>query len=176
MELLHRNPAPPSPAAGSPPIHGAEAMYQAYGDMVYRLAVLRTRSTQDAEDVLQEVFVRCLRRNPVFEDAEHQKAWFLRVTINCTKTLLTSAWRRHAITGVEQEEGTAEAQDHSDVLDAVMALPQKYRTVVHLYYYEQYSVREIASITGASENTVKSQLFRARDMLKDRLKEEYDYA
>lgn len=167
----------PAPAAtGVPPVRGTEALFEAYGDMVYRLAALRTRSASDAEDILQEVFVRYLKRTPVFEDAEHQKAWFIRVTINCTKTLLTSAWHRHAVTGVEHEDAAPQQEDTSDVYEAVLALPKKYRTVVHLFYYEDYSIREIAELTGSTENTVKSQLFRARDMLRDRLKETYDYA
>lgn len=78
-----------------PPSTGVDDLFHTYADMVYRLAFLRTRSSADAEDVLQEVFVRCLRSRPRWTDAEHQKAWFIRVTLNCTKSLVTSAWRRH---------------------------------------------------------------------------------
>ena len=74
---------------------GIDELFHAYADMVYRLAFLRTRSSADAEDVLQEVFVRCLRSRPHWRDDEHRKAWFIRVTLNCTKSLVTSAWRRH---------------------------------------------------------------------------------
>lgn len=160
----------------SPPIAGAEALFQAYADMVYRLAFLRTRSAADAEDVLQEVFVRCLRSGPSWTDAEHQKAWMIRVTINCTKSLATSAWRRHAVpldSVPERDDLVTEMREETDVYGAVLALPQKYRTVIHLYYYEGYSIREIATMTGTTESAVKSQLFRARDMLREQLKGEY---
>ena len=159
-----------------PPVSGADALFRTYADMVYRLALLRTKSAADAEDVTQEVFVRCLRSAPNFLDAEHQKAWLIRVTINCSKTLLTTAWRRHAASGELRDEvcpAAAEVQDLSDVYGAVLSLPQKYRTAVHLYYYEGYSVHEIASMTAATESAVKSQLFRARDMLREQLKGEY---
>ena len=144
--------------------------------MVYRLAFLRTKSAADAEDVLQEVFVRCLRSNPAWADAEHQKAWFIRVTINCSKSLVTSAWRRHATpleTVPEPDSLLTEMQEETDVYGAVLQLPQKYRTAIHLYYYEGYSVREIAQMTGSTEPAVKSQLFRARELLREQLKGEF---
>lgn len=158
-----------------PPITDADALYHAYADMVYRLAFLRLKSHADAEDILQEVFVRCLRQEGKFRDAEHQKAWLIRVTINCTKTLATSAWRRHTVSESEnaRDEVLAEMEDHSDVYAAVMELPQDQRTAIHLYYYEGYSVKEIAAIVRSSEFAVKSRLFRARECLHERLKGEY---
>ena len=153
------------------PYSDTEQLFRAYADMVYRLAFLRTRSGADADDVLQEVFLRCLRAKPVWKDAEHQKAWFLTVTINCTKSLLTSAWRRHTVP--EQDGVLTMMERDTDVYAAVLALPQKYRTVIHLHYYEGYSVAEIAGLTGLNENTVKSHLFRARDMLRQQLKGDY---
>jgi len=160
-------------ATVSPPIPAddAEKLFDAYADMVYRLAVLRTKSAADADDVLQEVFLRCLRAKPVWNDAAHQRAWFLKVTINCTKSLLTSAWRRHTVP--EQDNLLTEMRESSEVYASVLALPVKYRTVVHLYYYEGYRVAEIAKLLTMSENTVKSHLFRARDMLREQLKGEY---
>ena len=152
-----------------------DRLYDLYADTVYRLALARTRGASDAEDILQEVFMRCLRARPTFVDGEHEKAWFIRVTINCSKTLVTSAWRRHTAPELENERAAEEPEDYRDVWEAVMALPVKYRTVVHLFYYERYSVTEIASLTGATENTVKSQLFRAREMLRGTLKGEYAY-
>ena len=158
-------------SAPSAPILGAEEMYRAYADMVYRLAFLRTKSSQDADDVLQEVFLRCLRARPLFNSAEHQKAWLIRVTINCTKTLLTSAWRRHQ--AKECDEILTEMTESTDVYAAVLELPEKYRTVVHLFYYEGYRVEEIAKLLASNPSTVKSWLFRAREMLREKLKEEY---
>ena len=153
------------------PATDADALFAAYADMVYRLAFLRTKSSADADDITQEVFLRCLRSRPVWNDREHQKAWFLTVTINCSKTLLTSAWRRHT---VPETDGVLHMMERdTDVYGAVLALPEKYRTVVHLYYYEGYRVDEIAKLTSTSPNTVKSHLFRARDMLREQLKGEY---
>ena len=160
-------------ATVSPPIPAdeAEKLFAAYADMVYRLALLRTKSAADADDVLQDVFLRCLRAKPAWNDAAHQRAWFLKVTINCTKSLLTSAWRRHTVP--EQDNLLTEMQESSEVYASVLALPVKYRTVVHLYYYEGYRVAEIAKLLTMSENTVKSHLFRARDMLREQLKGEF---
>lgn len=157
----------------SPPIaaDNVDALFEAYADMVYRLAFLRTKSAADADDTVQEVFLRALRAKPAWNDLNHQKAWFLKVTINCTKSLLTSAWRRHTVP--EDENLLLEMQTQTDVYPYVLALPVKYRTVVHLYYYEGYRVAEIARMTGANESTVKSQLFRARDMLREQLKGEF---
>ena len=149
----------------------ADALFEAYADMVYRLAFLRTKSAADADDVLQEVFLRVLRAKPDWNDREHQKAWFLKVTINCSKSLLTSAWRRHTVP--EDENLLTVMQTTTEVYPYVLALPVKYRTVVHLYYYEGYKVAEIAKMLGAGESTVKSRLFRARDMLREQLKGEF---
>ena len=152
-----------------------DALFRTYGDMVYRLALVRTRSTADAEDVVQEVFLRCLKHNPVFLSAEHQKAWLIKVAVNCSKTLLGSAFRRHSVP--EDAAGELVSEDESPdstVYDAVVKLPEKYRTAIHLYYYEDYSVKEIATAMRTTESTVKSWLHRARGMLKETLGGEFD--
>ncbi|MBQ1821343.1 MAG: RNA polymerase sigma factor [Clostridia bacterium] len=155
--------------------HDLDTLFHTYGDMVYRLALVRTRSVADAEDVVQEVFLRCLRNNPSFESAEHQKAWLIKVAVNCSKSLLGSAFRRHSVPEDAAGELTAEdAVPDSTVYDAVMKLPEKYRTAIHLYYYEDYSVREIAEAMRSTESTVKSWLHRARGMLKEELGGEYE--
>ena len=153
------------------PADDVEALFAAYADMVYRIAFLRTKSGADADDVTQDVFLRCMKRKPVWNDREHQKAWFLTVTINCTKTLLTSAWRRHTVPEVD---GVLHMMEHdTDVYAAVLALPEKYRTAVHLHYYEGYDMQEIAKLMQSNPNTVKSYLFRARGLLREQLKGEY---
>ena len=152
-----------------------DTLFRTYGDMIYRLALVRTRSVADAEDVVQEVFLRCLKNNPSFASAEHQKAWLIKVTINCAKSLLGSAFRRHSVP--EDAAGDLVSEDEtpdSTVYDAVMQLPEKYRTAIHLYYYEDYSVKEIASVMRTTESTVKSWLHRARAMLKETLGGEFD--
>ena len=149
-----------------------EALYTAYADMIYRLALVRTRNRADAEDVLQDVFFRCLRRQPDFQDQEHQKAWLITVAIRSSNTLLGRADRRHGV-GADALDGLF-TEDDTDrtVYDAVMALPEMYRTAVHLFYYEGYSVEEIARMTDTKPATVKSHLHRAREALRKVLKED----
>lgn len=144
-------------------------LYAQYADMIYRLAFVRTRSASDSDDIVQEVFLRCIRSDSIFDDAEHQKAWFIRATINCTNSLLSSAWRRKV--SAADEARLEKVCSSSEVYGAVLELEEKYRTVIHLYYYCGYSVSEIAKMLGRRENTVKSQLMRARDMLRTTLRE-----
>ena len=145
---------------------------RAYAPAIYRLAYARTGSRADAEDIMQEVFVRLLRAEPDFADRAHARAWLLRVAANCANDWFRAPWRRRegpltdALPAPEHEDG--------GVVEAVLALPAKYRTAVHLYYYEELSVAEIAKITGKSESAVKSRLFRARAMLREALKEDDD--
>lgn len=161
---------------GQTPVNNdLDSLFVTYGDMIYRLALVRTRSAADAEDVVQEVFLRCLKNNPRFESAEHQKAWLLKVTVNCSKTLLGSAFRRHAVSEDAAGELTSENRESDpDVYDAVLKLPEKYRTAIHLFYYEDYSVKEIALLMRTTESTVKSWLHRARGMLKESLGGDYE--
>ena len=161
--------------SSEPVNNNLDVLFETYGDMIYRLALVRTKSIADAEDVVQEVFLRCLKSNPVFRSAEHQKAWLIKVALNCSKTLLGSAFRRHSVP--EDAMGELSSEDEtpdSTVYDAVLKLPEKYRTAIHLYYYEDYSVREIASAMRATESTVKSWLHRARGMLKEMLGGDYE--
>ena len=148
------------------------ALYEAYADMIYRLALVRTRNRADAEDVLQDVFFRCLRRQPDFRDQEHQKAWLITAAINSSNSLLGRADRRHGA-GEEPLAYLATEDDTDDsVYRAVMELPEKYRTAVHLFYYEGYSVEEIGRMTDTKAATVKSHLHRAREALRRVLKED----
>ena len=136
-----------------------------YIDTVYRLALSRTKSREHAEDISQDVFVKLMQNKKKFESEEHLKAWLLRVTINLTKDLFSSHWYR--TTDELDENVTYEAAESNGVYDAVMALPKKYRTVIHLHYFEGYRVEEIALITNSTAGTVKSQLHRGREMLKN---------
>lgn len=149
-----------------------------YSDMVYKLAFSRTKNTSDAEDVFQEVFLRYITSKVAFESEEHKKAWLLRVTINCGNKLFTSAWvRRRA----ELDDATLAAApapvsaDESGVLAAIKKLPADYRTVIHLFYYEDLSIKQICESLGKKEGTVKSQLNRARALLKKELKGEEEH-
>ena len=147
-----------------------EAAVRLYGDAVYRLAYALLRSRHDADDVFQEVFLRYHRAAPDFDSAAHQKAWLLRVTANCAKTALLSPWRRRNVP--LEDVYTWEAPEESAVDSALASLPAKYRSVIHLYYYEGYSTEEIGRVLGRRPATVRSQLTRARRQLADILKEE----
>ncbi len=160
------------PTANSPIPLELGALYEAYADMIYRLALVRTRNRADAEDVLQDVFFRCLRRQPVFRDEEHQKAWLITAAINSSKSLLSRADRRHGAGAEALEFLSTEDDTDATVYNAVMQLPDKYRTAVHLFYYEGYSVEEIGRMTETKPSTVKSHLHRAREALRKVLKED----
>ena len=159
-------------AAGATVPLDLNALYEAYADMIYRLALVRTRNRADAEDVLQDVFFRCLRRQPHFRDQEHQKAWLITAAINSSKSLLDRADRRHGVGPEALEFLSTEDDTDNSVYNAVMQLPEKYRTAVHLFYYEGYSVEEIGKMTDTNPSTVKSHLHRAREALRTVLKED----
>ena len=147
-----------------------EQIIKTYSDMVYRLAFARTGTKEDADEVYQEVFLRLLKKRPVFESQEHCKAWLLRVTINCSNTLLASLWKKRTV--VLEEDLPFQEKDNLELYEELSRLPQKYRDVIHLFYYEELSVADIAKILHRKESTVRTQLTRARTMLKEILEEE----
>lgn len=140
-----------------------EQMIEKYSNMVYRLAMARTGNVENSEDVYQEVFFKLAKKMPEFKNEEHEKAWLIRVTINCSKNLLNSAFLRHR-TDID-ENISFETEERHDIYYAVQKLPQKYKTVIHLYYYEDYSIKEISKLLHSNENTIKSRLSRARKEL-----------
>ena len=151
-----------------------EAFAQAartYGDTVYRVAYHALDSRTDAEDVMQEVFLRLVKAGPDFDSEEHAKAWLLRVASNCANDLFRLPWRRREAP-LADDLPAPEAPETGSVTEAVLSLPARYRIPIHLYYYEDLSVAEIARTIGKSEGTVKSRLFRARNLLRERLREE----
>ena len=143
-------------------------MTEKYFDTVYRLALSRTKDTEHAADVTQEVFLKYIKSDKVFQSEEHVKAWLIRVTINCSNSLFTSSWYKN--TAPLTEDIKFETEEKSEVYYAVAGLPLKYRTAIHLFYYEDMSIAEIAMATSQKESTVKSQLKRGREMLKNALK------
>lgn len=148
-----------------------EEAVERYGDTIFRLAYSYLKNRADAEDVMQEVFLRLMKAGPVFESEEHAKAWLLRVASNCASDLFRLPWRRRE-EPLEDNLPAPEEPGPGSVTEAVLALPARYRIPIHLYYYEDYSVAEIAKIIGKSEGTVKSRLFRARKLLRAKLEEE----
>ena len=141
-----------------------------WGDMVYRLALARTASVSDAEDVFQEVFLRYFRHEEKFRSDEHRKAWLIRCTVNRAKSLTASPWRRRTVP-LETAEEVGVEDDYREVYSAVLSLPGKYRAVIHLHYFEGLSVAEMARMLQVPEGTVKSQLSRGRALLRDMLEE-----
>lgn len=139
-------------------------------DMVYRLAFSQMKNKSDADDVYQEVFFRYIKRNPAFENEEHEKAWFIRVTLNCSKTTLKSFWH----TKIEELDDSFEdvAVETEDLSFALGKLPKKHRAVIHLFYYEDMSTADIAKALSVSEGNVRMLLTRARRALKEILEKE----
>ncbi len=140
-----------------------------HSDMVYRLALARCASIENAEDIFQEVFLKFSEKLPKFNSEEHEKAWLIRVTINLTKNLNKSSWVRNTVELDENFVGETETKDENEVFDKVMNLPQEYRTVIYLFYYEGYKVKEISEMMNKTEGTIKTWLFRAREQLKNEL-------
>lgn len=145
-------------------IRHIEEAYDAWGGAVYRLAMVYLGRHADAEDVTQEVFVRLLCRAPAFTGEDHKKRWLLRVTANLCRDQLRGIWRKQ-VTELEDTLPAAPAQEQ-EALDAVLALPEQYKLPIHLYYYEGYSVAEIAGILKLGRSAVKMRLKRGREMLK----------
>ena len=134
-----------------------------------RLPLVRLKNREDTEDIFQTVFLKYLQHTKPFESAEHEKAWFIQVTLNACRDLLRF-WARRPT--VPLQELTAQAVPESEdrgVLEAVLSLPQKYRDTVYLHYYEGYSAPEIGALLGRNTNTVYTLLNRARAMLREKL-------
>lgn len=140
-------------------------LYEAYGRMLYRIAFVMTANAADAEELVQEAFLRLFSHSPVFESPEHEKAWLIRVTTNLCKNHLASAWKRR-VEPAEQMELFGVEEPQRELLLLVLNLAPKYKEVVLLYYYQGYSVQQIASILKVGESAVKMRLQRARRQLK----------
>ena len=149
-----------------------EQLVRAYGDMVYRLAYAQTRSRHDADDVFQEVFLRVVQRRPSFDSEAHEKAWLIRVTLNCLKSHWRAAWRRHDVPLDDRIPYPAPEEHALD--DALRRLSPKARAAVHLFYFEGYTAEEIARMGGEKPSAVRTRLTRARAQLRDLLKGEND--
>ena len=143
---------------------------ETYSSMLLRLACTRLDDPADAEDVVQEVFLKLLTARPLFRDSEHEKAWLIRTTLHRASDLRRSAARRNV--PLEEAAQAAAPQAGSELLTAVRALPEPYSAVIHLYYYEGYSIKEIAKLLGVPAPTVGTRLARGRERLRRLLKED----
>lgn len=147
-----------------------EQVIRTYADTVYRLAYAHMRNPADADDVFQDVFLKYAEKAPSFASEEHRRAWLIRVTVNrCRSHYRSNWWKR--ITPLEDAVHAAAPAPEDPMLDeALDKLPPKYRTVIHLHYFENYDTSEIAALTGQRASTVRAQLTRARRMLEELLK------
>ena len=168
---------------GSPPDLPAEPtdeVVRYYSQMVYRIALTKTQSSHDADDIFQEVFLKLVMNEKPFDSEEHRKAWLIRVTINCCNSHFTMPWRKNVdslddaiLSQIPAEDRTEESLwEGPDLYAEVLKLPQNMREVILLYYYEEMSIREISLILQTTEVNVKKRLSRARQKLKLELTED----
>ena len=152
-----------------------QALAEQYRDRLFAAAFQVCGNAADAEDAAQEALLRYHLSDKEFENQEHIRAWLLRVAVNWAKNISRSFWRRNTLPLEEYMETlTFDCQESREIFREVMALPEKYRLVIHLYYYEDYSVEEIARILGIRVSNVKVRLSRGRQMLKATLQEVWD--
>lgn len=153
----------------------ANRAIERYSDTVRRLCMIHLKNEADTEDIFQTVFLKYVLSSASFESEEHEKAWFIRVTINACRDLLRSFFRKNTIPLDHLLDQPAPVgEDHREVLEAVLSLPPRYKDAVYLHYYEGYTAPEIGRILGKNVNTVYTLLGRARQLLKEKLGGEGD--
>ena len=161
------------------PAEVTDEVVRYYSPMIWRLILTKTKSSCDAEDIFQEVFLKLLTNEKPFASEEHRKAWLIRVAINCCNSHFVAPWRRNIdslsdleMDDIPDEDEFYKADDSPDVYAEVLKLPQNMREVILLYYYEEMSIREIAEALRTTEVNIKKRLSRARQKLKLELEEE----
>lgn len=143
-----------------------------YSNMLIRVCFTYMKNINDAEDLAHDAFLKLIEKRPSFESEEHEKAWLIRVSINLCKNRLKTSWFRKR---EPLHEGAYNFTPmESEVMSSVLELPAKYRSIILLYYFEEYSITEVAEILGKKKSTIGSQLHRARKLLKSKLKEDFD--
>lgn len=146
-----------------------------YSNNMFGVAFNVCKNTEDAQDVIQDVFLQYYMTKKEFDDEEHIRAWLIRVTINKAKNVNLTFWKQHKVSLEDYMETlTFETNESKGLFETVMGLPEKYRIVIHLFYYEDYSINEIAKILKVSVSNVKVRLSRARVMLKEKLQEDWE--
>ena len=146
-----------------------------HADTIRRLCMIHLKNHADTEDIFQTVFLKYVLSSVVFENEEHEKAWFIRVTINACKDLLKSFFHSHTVSLEQMIERPAELPpDNREVIEAVLSLPPKYRDVIYLHFYEEYTAPQIGRILGKNVNTIYTLLTRSKKLLKNMLEEETD--
>ena len=154
------------------PTDDIETIVHTYGNMLFRLCLITLGNSSDAEDVVQETFIKYIQKVPVFENTEHEKAWLITVATNRCKDILRFK-NRHPVVDVDEiKEFTKDATD-SGILEALMTLPEKFRMVLVLYYVEEYSIEEIAKVIGKTPSAVKMRLQKGRRLLRETYQKEF---
>lgn len=153
-----------------------EKALEQYGNTIYRLALARTKTPADAEDIFQEVFLRLVRSRPQCRDEEHLKAWLIHTTVNCSRSLWKSILRRREEPLLPDSDlAEQESDDTAEVYSCVMRLPVKYRTVIHLFYYEDMPIEAVGRALNISYSAAAKRLSRARELLKRSLTKGEEY-
>ena len=152
-----------------------QELFEKYQNNLYAVAFNVCKNAEDAEDVVQDTFIQYYSFKKQFDNEQHIRAWLIRVAINKAKNMNRTFWRKNKMSLEDYMETlTFETPESSELFEAAMSLPEKYRIVVHLFYYEDYSIHEIAGILKLSESNVKVRLSRARSLLRDKLQEEWE--
>ena len=150
----------------------AERLVETYSDLILRLSYTYLKSTEDAQDICQSVFLKLLQPPRSFGSPEHERAWIIRAAVNLCKDHLKSRWRRSTVGLEAAGEVPAPAAEEESLLSAVELLPPKYRAVIYLYYYEGYNAREIGDLLWEKPATISTRLDRGRRRLRDLLEQE----
>ncbi len=144
----------------------AQRAVHEYGNSLYRLCSVMTGNREDADDAVQECFLRYVEKAPDFNDSEHEKAWLIRVASNICKDILRKR-KYQSFVSLDEIRNFGTCEDNAQILELLISLEEKYRIVIHLHYVEGYKAREIASMLGISEAAVKKRLQRGREALKE---------
>lgn len=152
-----------------------QELFEKYQNNLYAAAFNICKNTEDAKDVVQETFIQYYSLKKEFDNEQHIRAWLMRVAINKAKNINRSFWRKNKRPLEDYMETlTFKTPESEELFETVMALPEKLRIVIHLFYYEDYAIREIADILKLSESNVKVRLSRGRSLLKEKLREEWE--
>lgn len=154
------------------PANDIETVVHTYGNMLYRLCFVMLGNESDAEDAVQETFIKYFQKAPRFENEEHKKAWLIKVATNQCRDMLRSR-KKYMQTTLDDFPVMSVAQCDSGILDALMTLPEKFRTVLTLYYVEECRIDEIARSIGRTSSAVKMRLLKGRKLLEEKYRKEY---
>lgn len=154
------------------PADEVEAVVHTYGDILFRICLVMLGNESDAEDAVQDTILRFLQKAPPFDSAEHKKAWLIRVAANRCRDMVRF-WRRHPQIDLADLREAVSEPESSGIMEALMALPEKFRIVLTLYYVEEYRTKEIAAIIGKSDSAVKMRLQKGRRLLEEEYRKEF---